>query len=185
MKKLITLALVILAAQVTLAQKEESTTGRIFKKFKVDISSGYAKPQGSATNGGALFAIEPKYAVMDQLSIGLRMEVAVTVRIDTEGDKSSAKGNASYLLTGDYYLNNNKFRPFAGLGAGMYTTASVDESTVINTVDDIPTASKFGGMARAGFEYGHFRLGLEYNFVAEKAGYLGVKMGVLIGGGRK
>ena len=40
-------------------------------------------------------------------------------------------------------------------------------------------------MARTGFEYGHLRMGIEYNFLADKAGYLGIKLGVCIGGGRK
>jgi hypothetical protein len=40
-------------------------------------------------------------------------------------------------------------------------------------------------MARTGFEYGHLRIGVEYNFVAEKSGYLGLKIGGVIGGGRK
>ena len=35
-------------------------------------------------------------------------------------------------------------------------------------------------MARAGFEYGHFRLGVEYNFVKDKSGYLGLKLGVIL-----
>ena len=40
----------------------------------------------------------------------------------------------------------------------------------------MPIDSKFGFMARAGFEYGHLRLGLEYNFVSDKAGYFGIKL---------
>jgi hypothetical protein len=40
-------------------------------------------------------------------------------------------------------------------------------------------------MTRAGFEYGHLRLGVEYNFVGDKMGYLGFKIGAVIGGGRK
>ena len=43
---------------------------------------------------------------------------------------------------------------------------------------------KFGFMARAGFEYGHLRLGLEYNFVSDKAGYFGIKLGATIWRGR-
>ncbi|MBS1602761.1 MAG: hypothetical protein JST42_08845, partial [Bacteroidetes bacterium] len=49
----------------------------IFKPFKVDVSFGYAMPAGSGAKGGVLFAVEPKYAVLDQLAVGLRMEAAV------------------------------------------------------------------------------------------------------------
>lgn len=184
MKKICAMALAIIITQFVTAQED-----RVFKKFKTDISLGYAMAQGSGsqsgTKAGVLFAIEPKYAVLDALSVGLRMEAAVTANVDINGEKGSAKANASYLLTGDYYLNDNKFRPFGGAGAGIFTTASIDESTTATTAAEIPTASKFGFMARAGFEYGHLRMGVEYNFVADKAGYLGIKIGACIGGGRK
>ena len=151
------------------------------------MSFGYAIPQTSSdvngTKAGVLFAIEPKYAVMDQLSVGLRLEVAVMANIDIDGESGEAQGNGSYLLTSDYYFTNKKFRPFAGAGAGIYTTASVDENTV--SAEDIPTSSNFGFMARAGFELNHLRIGAEYNFVADKAGYLGIKIGFCFGGGRK
>ena len=186
MKRFIVLVMLVSSIQNIFAQTDNEKSGRIFKKFKTDISVGYALPQTSETDGGVLFAIEPKYAVLDQLSIGLRLEAAVTAKIDNSGNStSSAKANASYLLTGDYYLNNNKFRPFGGIGAGVYTTASVDDNSNINSIADIPTSSKFGFMTRIGFEYGHLRLGAEYNFVANKSGYLGLKLGACIGGGRK
>ena len=153
----------------------------------MDVSLGYAMPQESGGSGGTkagvLFVIEPKYAVMDELSVGLRMEGAVMANIDASGEKGSAKANYSYLATGDYYFSNNKFRPFAGAGAGIFTFASVDLSQDIP--GSIPVSSKFGFMARGGFEYGHLRLGAEYNFVGNKMGYLGLKIGAVIGGGRK
>ena len=186
MKKLtiLTLALMTYSA-ASFAQDDKGSDGVTFKKFKVDISFGYAKPQGSGISGGVLVAVEPKYAIMNQLSLGLRMEVAATIQVNADGSDGKAKGNGSYILTGDYYFNNNKFRPFAGAGAGIFTTASVDASTVSNGSTEIPTKSKFGAMARAGFEFGHLRFGLEYNFVADKAGYFGIKLGSCIGGGRK
>ncbi len=185
MRKIVTIVLLLTGTMSAFAQSEENKAGRIFKKFKVDVSLGYAKPQTTGTDGGALFAIEPKYAVTDQIAIGLRSEVAVTVKIDKVGDESKAKGNLSYILTGDYYFSDKKFRPFGGLGAGIYTFASVDSDTQLNSAADLPTDSKFGFMARAGFEYGHLRFGVEYNFVDNKAGYLGLKLGACIGGGRK
>ena len=182
--------LLVSAFLYTQAQEKSESGTRIFKKFKTDVSIGYAIQQGagktSGTKGGALFVIEPKYAVMDALSVGLRMEAAVTANIDQTGNSSSsAKANLSYLLTGDYYFSNNKFRPFGGAGAGVFTTASVDDKTEIISAADIPQTSNFGFMARTGFEYGHLRFGLEYNFVPDNAGYFGIKLGAVIGGGRK
>ncbi|HKZ67528.1 MAG TPA: hypothetical protein VJ111_14275, partial [Chitinophagaceae bacterium] len=60
--------------------------------------------------------------------------------------------------------------------------------------------SKFGGMIRGGIEVSHFRFGLEYNIVPKttftgynnsgdeaeltsKNSYIGIKLGVCIGGG--
>lgn len=190
MKKIIFLPLLVFSFLFSYAQENNERSTRIFKKFKTDVSLGYAIQQGSGktsgTKGGALFAIEPKYALMDALSIGLRLEAAVAVNIDeTNSSSSGAKGNGSYLLTGDYYFSNKKFRPFGGIGAGMFTTISVDEKTINNTTLEIPQSTKFGFMARTGFEYGHLRMGVEYNFVADKSGYLGIKLGACIGGGRK
>ena len=190
MKKIILMPFMVISFLFSQAQETKENQTRVFKKFKTDASLGYAIQQGSGktsgTKGGALFAIEPKYAVIDALAIGLRMEAAVTANIDQTGNSSSsAKANVSYLLTGDYYFTNKKFRPFGGAGAGIFTTASVNDKTIINSAADIPQSSKFGFMARTGFEYGHLRMGIEYNFVADKAGYLGIKLGACIGGGRK
>ncbi|MEO8111328.1 MAG: outer membrane beta-barrel protein [Ginsengibacter sp.] len=187
-KKLSILATFIFLFTLTIQAQDEGTGDRIFKKFKVDVSFGYAIPQVSAgaggTKAGALFAVEPKYAVLDELAVGLRIEAAVTARIDNNNESGNAKANASYLATGDYYFSNNKFRPFLGAGAGVFTFASVDFDSN-TTIEDIPTNSRFGFMARGGFEYGHLRVGAEYNFVGEKNGYFGLKLGVVIGGGRK
>ncbi|MBC7889547.1 MAG: hypothetical protein H7Z13_16840 [Ferruginibacter sp.] len=180
----------------TNAQDEDAA----FKPFKVDVSGGYALPiGGSGSKGGFLFAIEPKYAVMPQLSLGLRVEAAITISgIQSNGDvysNASAKAASSYLATGDYYFSNNDFRPFIGAGAGIYQTAGVslaDDNT--NTA----TGSKFGGIIRGGFEYKHGRFGVEYNLVGKtvspktttsesyeiKNAYIGIKFGVCIGGGR-
>ena len=175
-----------------------------FKPFKVDVSAGYALPMGgTGSKGGLLFVVEPKYAVSQQISLGLRLEGAVTVSgIDAAGNvanNASAKAAASYLATGDYYFNSNDFRPFAGAGAGIFSTAGVTTST---TNTNVAQGSKFGGMIRLGFEYKHARFGVEYNIIPKtsvaddpstpsndayeiKNAYIGIKFGVCIGGGRR
>ncbi len=175
------------------------------KPFKVDVSLGYAIPGGSGSKGGVLFAVEPKYAVMPNLAVGLRMEGAVVARFsgyDANGDIANADVNASasYLATGDYYFKDNySFRPFAGAGVGLFSLAAANISATGG--ESAGTSSKFGGMVRAGLEAGHFRFGIEYNIVPSsmldgfdangnpakiesKNSYLGIKLGVCIGGGR-
>jgi outer membrane protein W len=206
MKKLMASFLLFAFTATCLAQSKDST-GRIFKPFKVVISAGYASPQnqsqgssgssssqGANFSGGALFSIEPKYAIIDPLAIGVRFEAAVTAHLNNNNNNSSggsnnsnAKANFSYILTADYYFMNKTFRPFIGGGAGVYVTASIDSSTVnsSSSVSSIPRTSQFGGMVRAGFEVGHLRLAAEYNFVSNNASYLGLELGIAIGGGRR
>jgi outer membrane protein X len=176
-----------------------------FKPFKVDVSAGYAIPiGGTGAKGGALFAVEPKYAVMPQLSVGIRIvELAVTIAgIDfkngTSNSTASAKAAASFLVTGDYYFNNNNFRPFAGAGAGIFIAAG---ATASSTNTNVAEGAQFGGMVRGGFEYKHFRFGVEYNAAGKseapastatandgyfvRNSYVGIKLGICIGGGRR
>ncbi|HVG15464.1 MAG TPA: outer membrane beta-barrel protein [Chitinophagaceae bacterium] len=186
MKKMSWTLLFAFAALLSNAQE------KIFKPFKVDIATGYAIPSGKGSKAGAVFAIEPKYAVNDNISLGLRLEAAVTARgYVSNGQEFSGdvKASASYLATGDYYFNTNKFRPFAGVGAGIYSLASANfETTEEFNEDEINTGSKFGFAPRAGFEYGHFRTAIEYNAIGKTGNinnnYLSIKVGFFIGGGR-
>ncbi len=200
MKKLF--LILSLATIVSFSAIAQSGSG--LKPFKLDISVGYAMPGGTGAKGGVLFAVEPKYAVMSQLAVGLRMEAAVIARFsgyDPDGNPNevSVKAAASYLATGDYYFSNNySFRPFAGAGAGIFSLAAAKANSTEST--GVSTGKKFGGMVRAGIELSHFRLGVEYNIVpsttfngydtegnttklTSKNGYLGIKLGVCIGGG--
>jgi hypothetical protein len=194
MKK-ITFSILMLCAVILVNAQE-------FKPFKVDISTGYAIPSGKGAKGGVLFVIEPKYAVMDALSLGLRMEAAIMARgsdlnNNTGTGSVDVKAAASYVLTGDYYFSSNTVRPFAGAGVGLFSLAAASANQ--NTGGVAAAKSKFGGMLRAGAEISHFRFGLEYNLVGStdlkdannatigksKNSYIGIKIGAVIGGGRK
>lgn len=182
-----------------------------FKPFKVNVSLGAAIPSGG---GGVLFAVEPKYGINDQIDVGLRIEIAAMARdVVVNGNTSSgnAQGASSFILTGNYMLSTNNFRPFVGIGAGLYTTASTGVTVVgsgpnsQSTNGTIAAGNVFGGMARVGFKTGHFLLGLEYNLipntnsivfdsngtsqvgtsVQSKNSYAGIKVGFDIGGGRR
>ncbi|MGV3557028.1 outer membrane beta-barrel protein [Larkinella arboricola] len=184
-----------------------SATAQEFKPFKVNVSLGYARPAGSGVSAGLLTSLEPKYGITDNLDLGLRAEVAVMARAITvngqDGDVS-AKGMGSYLLTGTYYFSQNNFRPYVGLGAGLYSIAGTSVTITDGQIegenpDDytVEATNKFGAMARIGFKASHFNLGVEYNIVPtsksdvlgqainSQNAYLGIKLGVDIGGGRK
>jgi hypothetical protein len=181
MKKIIFSACLLGAAMFGNAQ---STA---FKPFKVDFAFGYAIPGGSGAKGGVLFAVEPKYGINDNISVGLRMEGAIMARATKNGEAAEVKASGSYLLTGDYYLNTNDFRPFVGVGVGLYSTAGASVDVNSNTAE-VSGGKKFGGMPRVGFEYKHFRAAVEYNLCGKSGtinnNYLGIKLGFFAGGGR-
>ncbi len=195
-----------LALTVAVAAQAQTT----FKPFKVNVSIGAAIPSGG---GGVLFAIEPKYGINDQIDIGLRLESAVMARdLVVNGNTSSgnAQGAFSYVLTGNYMFSDEGFRPFVGIGAGLFGIAGTAFSATsgtggTSTNGNINAASVFGGMGRVGFKTGHFVLGVEYNLIpnsnsvvydsngTNKIGtsvqsqnsYTGIKVGFDIGGGRR
>jgi hypothetical protein len=204
MKKVSTVVfLVLLTAMAVRAQE--------FKKFRWNLGMGYAIPGGDGAKGGVIIHSEPAYRITDQILVGLRMEFAGMARGYSDG--TTAKGNVSfagsYALTGQYYLSDNKFRPFVGLGIGTFTLASVSGvATADNQYYYAGVATKkLGFFPRVGFDAGHFNLSLEYNLIGktklegysstthtisssapkidQKNGYIGVKFGVFIGGGRK
>jgi outer membrane protein X len=198
MKKLLILSMTVLTISFANAQ--------VFNPFKVDFAFGGAIPGGGGAKGGVLFALEPKFAPMPQIAVGLRLEAAVMARAFESADGSSVSGkvaaSASYLATGDYYFSNSFFRPFAGLGLGLYNqaSASVDESGNSGSYT-AQSGTKFGTMVRVGFELHHFRLAAEYNIVGKTTqtgtdglgnpysvtstnNYIGLKIGFFVGGGR-
>jgi hypothetical protein len=192
MKKFTSVLCVLLFAAVAVNAQE-------FKKFSVGVGLGYAKPGGEGAGGGVLFAVEPAYRLSDVLQVGLRMETAVVVRGLSESATSynaSAAGLGSYTLNGKYYFSNNKFRPFAGAGFGLYSLAAV---TVSDTGGGAAAESKIGFYPRVGFDLGHFNITLDYNLIGattiEDAGggadlktknsYFGFRIGGFFGGGRK
>ena len=198
------LAIFILSATISLSTKGQDAVH--LKPLKVDLSVGYAIPGGEGVKGGIIFAFEPKYAVIPNLAVGLRMEGAIIAKFsgyDEEGNAMNTKVKAagSYLATGDYYFTNNyALRPFAGAGAGIFSIAGIE---VNSSSENISGGSKFGVMVRGGIEAGHFRIGLEYNIVPKTTfegydsngnyvtgltssnNYIGIKIGAFIGGGRK
>ena len=171
-----------------------------FKPFKVDLSTGYAIPSGKGAKGGILMVVEPKYSAIPNLAVGARFEIAVMARGSVSDqnmvDEVDVKASGSYLATADYYYPTKKIRPFSGAGTGIFSlaTAMVDN----NNAGASEAKSKFGGMVRSGVEIGHFRFGIEYNFVGDtdvmdasnnkigtsKNSYLSIKIGAAIGGGK-
>tara|TARA_R110002126_G_scaffold60603_3_gene157573 strand:- start:1710 stop:2303 length:594 start_codon:yes stop_codon:yes gene_type:complete len=194
MKKIILTVAAVFAFGMANAQKEGG--------FRVGLDLGYTVPSNGG--GGVLLSIEPKYNIKDNMNVGLRIGSAAMVRdINTDNNNTTAKisANGSYVGTYDYYFNGSgsTFVPYIGGGAGYYTIANVEfDDNNGGTPDNLDASGKFGGLVRGGFEWGKFRMGLEYNLVPKSNlqdsngantgkvsnSYLGIHLGFYVGGGK-
>ena len=192
MKKIVVSFLLMLAvAQVSQAQEEG--------KFRVGLEAGYTMPSGG---GGVLFAIEPKYNIADNMNIGIRFEsaaMAKNVQVGPASAEASLTASMSYSGTFDYYFNSgtSSFAPFFGAGVGYSSLGSIgfditDEEEIEGDAE-LEVDGKFGGLLRAGFEAGKFRLAATYNLIGKtelpeavevKNSYLGISVGFYLGGGK-
>jgi outer membrane protein W len=199
MKKVILTAVAVFAFGFANAQKEGG--------FRVGLDLGYTIPSNGG--GGIMLSLEPKYNIKDNMNVGLRIGTAAMVRDikATQGNESvSAKisANGSYVGTYDYYFNKSgsSFVPYLGGGAGYYSIANVEFDNLNNNstanTTSLDASGKMGGLVRGGFEWGKFRMGLEYNIVPKSTlqdingasrgtisnSYLGIHLGFYVGGGK-
>jgi len=171
------------------AMLQVNAQSKIFKPFKVDVGIVGAVSADDEAGGGLGIYLEPKYAATDRINVGLRLESAflssgsIKVR-GTSVDIESASV-APILLTGDYYFNTEKVRPYVGMGMGMYIRQERYVSTDIGSVAiGLASQTNFGVAPRLGLNAGHFKLAVGYNFTGNHiADYLGINVGTEIGGG--
>jgi hypothetical protein len=199
MKKFSVVTLIMLMAYGACAQYDQELF-RIYKPFRVGVGIGYAVPgAGKGAGGGLLMYLEPGYRATDQVIIGLRLEGAFMVRgvqgvsnRDVSGDVSSI---ASYSLNAQYYFNNEQVRPYIGAGFGLFSMTAVKFNPATGTpaADEVGAETRFGFYPRIGIDAGHFTLSLDYNVVPPtdvpdggevKNNFLGIRVGVSIGGGK-
>ncbi|WP_218916676.1 outer membrane beta-barrel protein [Alkaliflexus imshenetskii] len=194
MKKVLFLFVAILAIGSLQAQE----TG----KFRVGVDLGYTIP--SDGGGGVMFNFEPKYNIADNMNVGLRISSAAMAKGISSSDGSDMEtkisANGSYMGTFDYYFSKgtSSFAPYVGGGLGYVSLASVElESSSTSADGGLDVSGKLGGLIRAGFEAGKFRMGLEYNLIPKSKidlisggkgeianSYLGIHMGFYVGGGK-
>ncbi len=152
----------------------------------------------SAWGGG--IAVEPKYNLTDQLSLGLRLEysglVSQSYTLAGLDLSMSARGVLAILAKADYYFTTSSSRPFLGLGAGYY---SIGSSDVGSTGVSAEAFSGFGVFPQFGVNFGHFRLAVGYHAIFGEAqtvvvagiapptlskNYVAFEIGGTFGGGR-
>jgi outer membrane protein X len=196
MKKIISLVLITLAVANGYSQEKG--------KFRVGLDLGFVPTGGG---GGGMFSIEPKFNITDNMNVGLRLGGAGIARDiqSNSGQSTTAKisANGSIIGTYDYYFHKSgsAFAPYIGAGFGYYEIANVefDDSNVNQSTTLNPDSSgEIGGLVRAGFEWGKFRMGVEYNFIPDSTlqdingvdrgevanSYVGIHLGFYLGGGK-
>ena len=193
MKKLLFIA--VLAVTYFTANAQD------FKPVKVGLGLGYASPAGEGSKVGVLIYLEPAYRIKDEILVGLRIESALMGRsVDGVDSDVSISANGSYSLFGQYYFSNSNFRPFAGLGFGLFSLGSVELGS---DSGEVSGGSKIGAFPRVGFNLGGFNFSIDYNLIPStesvlfdennplgtesevKNNYLGVRLGFSLGGGKK
>ena len=185
----ITITLTLLCGSFTAFSQSET-----FKPFKVDLGLLAAVPTGRVVGSGFGFYLEPKYAISDAISLGLRAERVIFGPGEKyRGGTSSVTVVGSYTVTGDYYFTTSKIRPFAGVALGIYTLGKLDANVGcaggITADESRSLGTKFGFAPRVGVSLGHARLALAYNVILDQPknfskSYLAFKLGVEFGGGR-
>ena len=130
-----------------------------YKKLRVGIGTGAGFNFITGDSPYTLIYLEPGYRVSDHLLIGLRFQNSIGVQ---------GRNITSYGIAGQYYFSQKTFRPFVGLGMASYKEVSFE--------------SVYGLFGRVGFDVGHFTLMAESDNII---GYLNLKIGFTIGGGRK
>jgi hypothetical protein len=176
MKKFILLGALIGFSMLVNAQSTN------FNSFKLDLGVGYATPSQGNTVAGAAFMLQPHYRLSDDFALGVRIEIVALLHTNYAGNKvASALGSG--CLSGEYYLSDKDFRPFIGAGLGLF-----DQTTIGNNNGTGPLVSprtiNFGAFPEIGFEYGHFRLSIDYDYTGGYNNYFAANIGAFFGGGR-
>ncbi|MEM9546078.1 MAG: hypothetical protein AAGA77_08895 [Bacteroidota bacterium] len=179
MKNLFFTALAVLFLCSNLNAQAESYTD-----FEWDIIRfGYVMPSGvDGVSSGFSMGSEPRYNLKDNISVGVRWEIALYGAADDLGSNFDLGAAGSVALIGDYYFNTESSkRAFAGFGIGSFSGASLEVNG--ETVGD--AGSAIGIIPRVGYEFGHLRLSAEYNLAFDDAvpNYLGINLGITLFGG--
>ena len=178
-----------------------SVTAQEYKKFRAGFGLSYLQ-QG--IDWGAAASFEVSYRIKDNILVGYRGESAATP--SNSNTISSRSLNSQY-----YFAGYRSFRPFVGIGAGVFRPGNsmsggcggpnMDHTWNVET--------KFGVYPRIGFDLRHLSITLDWNIAGSskstmgnglspsehgydpphtvylKNNYLSLKIGFFIGGGKK
>lgn len=155
-------------------------------QFHVELGLNFNSPQGDFADSydlGVGVYIEPKYALNDNLDLGLLIGSNGFAGADfSAGGVATSVGATSVLAilpTGTYRFSDAPVTPYAGLGLGIYSFKGA-EVTVAGVTVETESNSEFGFAPRAGVYLGRVNLGIAYNIVKD-ANFLQFNLGARIG----
>lgn len=143
--------------------------------LKLGIEVGVL-PSSSSENLGFFLNVEPKLKVSENTFIGLRIGMVINAHSIENYDLSqfsiddiSDNGGISLVPTFDYYLNENNFRPYLGVGVGPYLLTNYLDVFAYGSQRgfEVYVKNQLGFLLRGGWESERLRLGLEYNFISK------------------
>jgi OmpW family len=168
-----------------------------FRKFRVGFGVSYLP----SDKGAAAASLEVSYRLKDNILIGFRGENAMLPNSSVH----SQSLNLQYYFTG-----NKNFRPFVGVGAGMFRPSMMSGGCGSPGTDHVlNTETKFGFYPRIGFDFHHFSMTLDWNIASSSKSmvgnglsptengydpphaqylsnnYVALKLGFFIGGGKR
>ncbi|MEM1134436.1 MAG: OmpW family outer membrane protein [Bacteroidota bacterium] len=176
-----------------------TTSAQEFKPIQFHIGLGVV---GAAEGkGGLLFGIEPSYRINDRVALGGQLQWGFMGK-ELEKEDTEASTVGSYTVNGKYYLSDNAFRPFVGLGLGLYSMGNVKIENS-QAGESVSLGNEFGFYPRIGVEFWHLNLTVDLNIVGKtdavainNAGvqtkedeinnsYISFRLGFFLGGGRR
>jgi hypothetical protein len=164
---------------------------RKYKPFQMEVGIPFNFGMSESSSFGSGFYVAPRYAASDRVHIGIKTGGynLGEGKLWVDGDKVDIEGVivVPVVLTGDYYFNTDRSRPFIGLGIGMFRRNSFEFSKHNNQVNYAENEVKINpGLApQIGVNSGHFRFSAAYNITGKSiANYASLNLGIDIGGGR-
>lgn len=161
MKNIFSIASLVLISYCLSAQAPSYTD------FEFDLPRiGVVVPEEGVYDGGISLGAELRYNVKDNISVGLRSEISFlgNAEIDSDDENFDLGAFKTAMATADYYFSTTSSRRFfAGIGIGNFQTATLEIRDGQGTINEIGGSSSFGLMPRAGFEFGHLRIEVQYN----------------------
>lgn len=155
--------------------------GAASAQFHFELGPNFNLPQGDFADAydlGIGFYFEPKYALNDNIDLGLTVGFNAFAGADFAGASYGATSALAILPNATYRFSTNKVTPYAGLGLGLYNFKGA-EVTIGTVTAEGESESKFGFAPRAGVYVGRLNLGAAYNIVSD-ANYLQINLGVRI-----